>query len=230
MEKEKKRDTTPKIRQMFDEIVEKYDFLNHTLSLFQDYYWRYKMTEELNPLKDKLIMDLAAGTGDSSVGIVKGGASVIAVDLSYKMLSKAKRKFVNKNFKPLQASVYELPFKDESFDGLCCAFGIRNMHKRGLALREIYRVLKKNSVAVFLEFSMPVGFIRPIYSFYLKYIMTNLASLFSKRDAYVYLRESIEKFPKPDSFADDILKEGFTGCEYYSLSLGTVYIHKAYKI
>ena len=222
--------STFKIKDMFDNIVERYDFLNHTLSFYQDYYWRYRMTNELNPINGKLIMDLAVGTGDSSIGIIKRGGRVIGVDLSYKMLSKAKKKFINKPFSSIQASVYELPFKDECFDGLCCAFGIRNMHERNRALKEIYRVLKRNSYAVFLEFSNPQGFIRPIYRFYLKYIMTNLASLFSKRSAYVYLRKSIEEFPLPEKFQDEILSSGFNGCEYYPLSFGTVYIHKAYKI
>ncbi|MCX7991951.1 MAG: ubiquinone/menaquinone biosynthesis methyltransferase [Proteobacteria bacterium] len=219
-----------KIKGMFDDIVDNYDFLNHTLSFFQDYYWRYKMTNELNPVKDKLIMDLAVGTGDSSVGIVRRGGNVIGVDLSYKMLRKTKKKFLNKQFKAIQASVYELPFKDQTFDGLCCAFGIRNMHERNRALKEIHRILKKNSFAVFLEFSMPKGIIKPIYTFYLKAIMTNIASLFSKRSAYTYLRKSIEGFPSPERFLDEILSAGFNCGEFYPLSLGTVYIHKAYKI
>ncbi len=226
----KKEYSTSKIKDMFDNIVGSYDFLNHSLSFFQDYYWRYRMTKELNPLKDRLIMDLAAGTGDSSIGIIKRGGKSIAVDLSYKMLLKAKKKITHKNFCALQASVYDLPFLDETFDGLCCAFGIRNMHERERALKEIYRVLKSGSYAIFLEFSNPQGFIKPLYSLYLKYIMPNLASLFSKRSAYVYLRKSIEEFPLPENFLDEILSAGFDGCEFYSLSWGTVYIHKAYKL
>ncbi len=222
--------STSKIKEMFDHIVGRYDFLNHTLSFYQDYYWRYRMTGELMPVKNKLIMDLAAGTGDSSIGIIKRGAEVIGVDISYNMLYRSKKKLAHKKYTAIQASVYDLPFKDASFDAVCCAFGIRNMHIRDQALREIFRVLKKNGEAVFLEFSMPKGIFKPVYRFYLKYVMTNIASLFSERDAYVYLRESIENFPEPERFSENILNAGFSACEYYPLSFGTVCIHKAYKI
>ncbi len=218
------------IKEMFDQIVGRYDFLNHTLSFYQDYYWRFKMTSELMPIKNKIIIDLAAGTGDSSKGIVKRDADVVGVDISFKMLFQSKKKLADKKYSPIQASVYELPFKDQSFDAVCCAFGIRNMHIRDSALKEIYRVLKTNGTAVFLEFSMPKGIIKSIYNFYLKYIMTSIASIFSDRDAYVYLRESIENFPPPEKFSEHILQAGFSACEYYPLSLGTVHIHKAYKI
>lgn len=227
---EKRYKSSSFVKEMFDNIVERYDFLNHTLSFFQDYYWRYKMTEEQNPIEGKLIMDLAVGTGDSSKGIIKKGGRVIGVDLSYKMLLKAKKKFFDKNFYAVQASVYDLPFKDETFDGLSCAFGIRNMHERKKALKEIYRVLKRNCFAVFLEFSKPKGFIKNFYIFYLKYVMPNLAGFFSRKSAYVYLRKSIEDFPLPEAFQEEILHSGFNACEYYPLSFGTVYIHKAYKL
>ena len=49
----------------FDPIADRYDFLNHLLSLGQDFYWRAVMVKELNPLEGERILDLATGTGDS---------------------------------------------------------------------------------------------------------------------------------------------------------------------
>lgn len=220
---------TKNIKRMFDNIVENYDFLNHTLSLFQDYYWRCEMLKELLPVKGNKLLDLATGTGDSALGSIKKGFTIIGVDLSYKMLCKTKRKLNNAAFFPLTASAYELPFKDESFDAITCAFGIRNMHETKEALKEINRVLKRGGKVAFLEFSMPQGRIKYLYRFYLKYVMPFVASLFSKKEAYDYLYQSIENFPKPYEFSDLLKSTNFSCCKIKPLSFGTVYVFTAYK-
>lgn len=218
------------IKAMFDNIAGKYDFLNHLLSLGQDFYWRNAMVKALYPLKkNSLICDLATGTGDSAKVIIKKGFHVIGVDLSLKMLKKSKEKLSHLTFIPLCGSGYELPFKEETFDAITCAFGIRNMHSIDSALKEISRVLKKGGKAIFLEFSSPSNFFRPIYTFYMRYILPNIAGMFSKKDAYEYLWESINNFPAPDKFADLLIRSGFNGVEQTALSFGTVYIHKAFK-
>lgn len=219
------------IKAMFDNIANKYDFLNHFLSLGQDFYWRKAMVKALYPVKkNSLICDLATGTGDSAKEIIKRGFKVVGVDLSSAMLSISKKKLYDKPFLPLCGSGYALPFKNDTFDAITCAFGIRNMHSIDLALKEIYRVLKKGGKAVFLEFSTPTNFFKPVYSFYMRYILPNLAGVFSKKDAYEYLWESISSFPLPDKFADILIQSGFSSIEQTSLSFGTVYIHKAYKL
>ncbi len=220
---------TATIKSMFDNIVENYDFLNHTLSFFQDYYWRYMMLKEICPARDNLVMDLATGTGDSAKGALKKGYRVTGVDLSYKMLYKTKEKIKEGVFIPVVASGYELPFRDESFGVITCAFGIRNMHETVMALKEIRRVLKKGGKAVFLEFSMPQNRFKYIYRFYLKYFMPFIASFFSRKEAYDYLFKSIDSFPKPSEFSDMLCEAGFSGCSTRSLSFGTVYLFTAYK-
>ncbi|GAB4435784.1 MAG: bifunctional demethylmenaquinone methyltransferase/2-methoxy-6-polyprenyl-1,4-benzoquinol methylase UbiE [bacterium] len=220
---------TKTIKEMFDNIVGSYDFLNHTLSFFQDYYWRYQMFRELLPLKEGLVMDLATGTGDSAKGVLKRGCKVLGVDLSFKMLYKTKKKLKGENFIPLTASGYELPFKSDTFSAITCAFGIRNMHDTVNALKEIRRVLKKGGKVVFLEFCMPEGVFKHPYRLYLKRIMPLMASLFSRKEAYDYLYHSIENFPKPDEFSDLLMSAGFNGYKRKPLSFGTVYIHRAHK-
>jgi len=218
------------IKAMFDNIANKYDFLNHLLSLGQDFYWRKEMLKALYPLeKSSIVCDLATGTGDSAKVIIKKGFNVFGVDLSPKMLQISKRKLSNFSFYPLCGSGYQLPFKDETFDAVTCAFGIRNMHSIDMALTEIFRVLKKGGKSVFLEFSVPSNIFKAIYAFYMKYILPNIAAMFSEKQAYEYLWESICSFPEPDEFANILIKAGFVGVEQTSLSLGTVYIHKAFK-
>jgi len=220
---------TKTIKGMFDNIVESYDFLNHTLSFFQDYYWRYQMFSEVLPAKDMMVLDLATGTGDSAKVSIKHGFKVIGVDLSYKMLYKTKKKMASDSFAPLCASGYELPFKNESFSVITCAFGIRNMHETPLALKEINRVLKKGGKVIFLEFSMPKTLFQYPYRFYLKYVMPFIASFFSRKEAYDYLYQSIENFPKPDEFSCLLKEANFTACKVKPLSLGTVFVITAFK-
>jgi len=213
----------------FDNIVERYDFLNHLFSFLQDYYWRRVMVRELKPLNGSLVLDLATGTGDSAIGLVKEGVTVAGLDLSLNMLLKAKKKIPQSNFFALVGSAYHIQFKDNTFDGMTCAFGIRNMHETKAALKEIFRVLKKGGKAVFLEFSMPANIMRRPYRFYLKRIIPMVSSFFSIREAYEYLGDSIEKFYSPEEFARCITESGFNNCEMRPLSMGCVYIHKAYK-
>jgi len=213
----------------FDDIADRYDFLNHLLSLGLDYYWRAAMVRALAPAPGELILDLATGTGDSAKAIAKKGISVTGVDISHKMLAAARRKLRGLRYSAVQGSAYSLPVRAGTFDGGVCAFGIRNMHETDDALREIYRAIKKGGRMVFLEFAMPRGMIRRPYRLYLKRIIPPAAGIFSSSEAYEYLGDSIEHFYPPDEFARIIVRAGFSRCEKISLSMGCVYIHKAYK-
>jgi demethylmenaquinone methyltransferase/2-methoxy-6-polyprenyl-1,4-benzoquinol methylase len=213
----------------FDTIVDRYDFLNHLLSAGQDFYWRAVMVKELNPSKGDRVLDLATGTGDSAKAIVEKGVTVAGVDISFNMLLRARQKITDARYSVLAGSAYAIPFKSATFDGATCAFGIRNMHETTKALKEIHRVLKKRGRMVFLEFSMPQGVISLPYSLYLGKILPFVAGLFSRRDAYDYLADSIEKFYTPEDFSRLIVKAGFSRCDKMPLSLGCVYLHIAYK-
>jgi len=217
------------MKDLFNAIDRKYDFLNHLFSLCLDYHWRKVMVEELLPLGGKTVLDLATGTGDSARELVRRGFFVVGLDPSVNMVARARDKIRENNYVPLLGSGYMLPFRDGVFDGVTCAFGIRNMHETGAALREILRVLKTGGKAVFLEFSMPAGLIRTPYKLYLRCVIPAVASLVSRREAYEYLGASIQGFHLPGEFCRLILDAGFHSCELKPLSLGLVHIHKGLK-
>lgn len=219
---------TKEIKLMFDRIVKRYDFLNHFLSLGQDFFWRKKMATEAVKDETQIVLDLAVGTGDSAKELLKKGLRVIGVDISLEMLKIAKTK-IQKNFTAISASAYELPFKDRTFDIVTCAFGIRNMHETEIALKEIHRVIKDNGKIVILEFSLPKGFLKKLYLFYLKKLVPFLASFFSCRSAYEYLGSSIEKFFKPEEFSKLLISCGFKNIKSYPLSFGAVYLYVGEK-
>lgn len=211
----------------FDSIHRRYDLLNHVLSFGIDYYWRYRMWSVLDNTKEAIILDLASGTGDSAKGLVRRGCFVVGADLSLEMLRSATKKLRSPKYHAVACSGYELPFRDNSFDGMVCAFGIRNMHNTEVALKEAYRVLKPHSKAVFLEFSMPEGVISGLYRFYLKRLVPLIASLLSSKEAYEYLAESVEHFPARSPFCRMLTEVGFQSCKYTDMTFGIVTLYEA---
>jgi demethylmenaquinone methyltransferase/2-methoxy-6-polyprenyl-1,4-benzoquinol methylase len=56
-----------------------------------------------------------------------------------------------------------LPYEDDSFDGCCIAFGIRNVPDRSAALAEMARVTKPAGRVAVLELGEPsVGWLSPV--------------------------------------------------------------------
>ncbi len=224
---------TQQIKFMFDRIVRRYDLLNHLLSFGQDFFWRKKMAEQALSGSACLVLDLATGTADSAQAVLKRGAKVVGVDISLEMLragnKKIKKKYKNALFFPIVASGYKLPFRDESFHAVTCAFGIRNMHETESAVREIYRVIKIGGRVVILEFSLPEGLFKIPYLLYLKKVVPLITSFFSVRSAYEYLGSSIEGFYKPHEFVKLLENCGFKNIKACSLSFGVVYLYVGEK-
>ena len=75
------------VAKMFDNIAENYDFLNHFLSLGIDIYWRKKLVKKLLKQSPKNILDVATGTGDLAIEMLKGiPDKIIGIDISNGML------------------------------------------------------------------------------------------------------------------------------------------------
>lgn len=243
---------------MFNRIAPDYDFLNHLLSLNIDKYWRKKMTKFLvryaaqNSKAQLEVLDIACGTGDSSIALYKKGFMVTGADISQNMLDIAiaksekleQRGKGNKNSKssnlsgsketPLPeyhlASAEELPFADNSFDAVTISFGIRNFNNRDNCLAEIYRVIKPGGVVTILEFAKPRNpIIRFGYNLYFNNILPTIGGLISKdKDAYKYLADSVEHFPKYDMFAKEITNVKFKEVKYniYTFGISVLYTGK----
>ena len=77
---------------MFDEVASGYDRTNTVLSLGQDKLWRVATTRAVAPRPGQRILDLAAGTGASSVALARSGAEVVAGDFSPGMIAEGRRR------------------------------------------------------------------------------------------------------------------------------------------
>ncbi len=214
-----------KIKRMFSKIAKRYDFLNHLLSFYQDIYWRKSLANLVKKKKNDTIIDIACGTGDSSIEILKKTQkNVIGIDFCFEMLKIAKSK--SEKIKFVNGDALELPLKNEVADIVTIAFGIRNILEREKALKEFFRILKKGGNLIIMEFSIPENF---LFKIYIEKILPLIGSIFSDKEAYSYLPSSVKKFPTPDNFINEIKNSGFSYVSLKKLSQGTVIIYDCYK-
>lgn|SRR4030095_7742697 len=221
------------VAEMFNQIAFRYDFLNHFLSGGIDRGWRKKAIAELNTLRPMTILDVATGTADMPVMLVKllSPDKVIGIDISEGMLEIGRKKISKFNLKDkitLQAGDGEnILFSNASFYAVTVAFGVRNFQYLEKGLAEMYRVLKPGGKLVVLEFSKPdKGYFLPFYKIYLRVVAPRIGKMVSgSREAYQYLNDSVNAFPEGDRFIEILKKTGFrdTYCRKLTLGIATIY-------
>lgn len=203
----------------FDTIAAHYDRMNRLMTFGLDRLWRRHAVREMAGGE---VLDVACGTGDMVVELLKRGCTVTGIDLSEEMLAIAKQKTPQAEY--MLADVEHLPFGDESFDAVTCAFGVRNFVHLERGLDEMLRVLKPGGRMVILELATPdSAIVRPLYNLYTRRIIPWLGNLIvGNREAYTYLPLSIECFPKGKDFLDIIQRSPFRthNCRHQQLTLG----------
>ncbi len=221
----------------FNPVSKHYDLLNHLLSFGIDYYWRYRMVNSICFGPKKKILDMAAGTLDVSLALAKkfNESEIIAGDISEQMLEIGKKKIGIKYRHQIKTEVInaeEIPYENNMFDAVTIAFGIRNVIERHKALKEMYRVLTPGGQLAVLEFSAikKPEFLGKMYSFYLEKIMPKIAKLISgQEESYKYLAKSIEEFPQPKDFCEEIKNAGFDFILHKKLTFGVAHLYIAVK-
>jgi demethylmenaquinone methyltransferase/2-methoxy-6-polyprenyl-1,4-benzoquinol methylase len=214
---------------MFDGVAKNYDKANDLLSFGSARIWRKKVAKLVNSRPGQTILDLAAGTGSSSIVFLREGVKVVAADFSQGMLEEGRKRHPELEF--VFADAAELPFADKEFDTVTISFGIRNVEKTEVALAEMLRVLKPGGKLVICEFSrIPNKLMHSLYRFYLRKILPTLSVLVSKTpEAYSYLAESIDAWPSQQELVKIIEAAGFESVSYLNQTFGIVAIHSGFK-
>ena len=224
-----------KIQKMFDGIAPSYDRLNHLMSLNVDRLWRRYALKEIVDGSGQQILDVACGTGDSTIAIAKAaaaGSRIIGADISEGMMAlvmeKAAREGVHERIRLEVADGEDLPFAEDSFHRVTCAFGIRNFEHKELGLKEFLRVLKPSGKAVILELSVPGNkVLRRLYDLYFLHVLPWVGGILSgDKAAYKYLPASVHAFPAPDVFCAMMQRAGFreVRCKSFTLGLCRLYV------
>jgi demethylmenaquinone methyltransferase/2-methoxy-6-polyprenyl-1,4-benzoquinol methylase len=214
---------------MFDTVARRYDLTNDVLSGYQTRRWRASVAAAVAPVPGERILDLAAGTGTSSLPLVAAGAYVVACDFSLGMLRQGKRQQPGLPF--VAGDGLALPFRDEAFDAVTISFGLRNLAVTSAGLAELLRVTRPGGRLVVCEFSTPTN--AAFRTVYLEYLMQALPAIArrtaSNPQAYDYLAESIRAWPDQRALAEQILRAGWRQVQYRNLTGGVVALHRALR-
>ncbi len=217
---------------MFDAIAGRYDAMNRILSLGIDQRWRKRTARALELRENARVLDLATGTGDLALEIVRQqpSAHVIGVDPSLKMLEvgreKVARRGAGERIELQVGDAEALPFGDGEFDGVCIAFGIRNVPDRARALREMARVTRPGGRVAVLELSEPNGgLLAPFARFHVHTVVPALGALLSGAREYRYLQRSIAAFPPAATFAQMMSESGLEVLAVNPLTFGVCHLY-----
>jgi demethylmenaquinone methyltransferase/2-methoxy-6-polyprenyl-1,4-benzoquinol methylase len=198
------------------------------LSLYQSRLWRRSLKAAVAPKSGERILDIAAGTGTSSMALRVPGAEVVAADFSQGMIAEGKKRYPDLEF--VFADAMKLPFKKPEFHAVTMSFGLRNVQDHKVALGEFHRVILPGGRLVICEFSRVRGLLGALYRWYLRNVLPIVARLLSKNpEAYSYLADSIEAWPSQDELAQDIRDAGFSDVSYRNLTFGIVAIHTGFR-
>ena len=216
------------VAMMFDGVASRYDLANDVLSLGQVRWWREATRRALDPRPGQLILDLAAGTGTSSLSFASTGATVVPTDLSLGMLRVGKQRHPELDF--VAGDALALPYADAAFDSVTASYGLRNMEDTVGALAELRRITRPGGRIVVCEFSTPTwGPFATLYKEYLMGALPRMATAVSSNpSAYVYLAESIQAWPDQQALAGLMTEAGWRDVQWRNLSGGIVAIHRAW--
>ena len=223
------------VREMFDHIAPTYDRLNHVLSMNVDKLWRRHALQEIVDGSAQRILDVACGTGDSTISIAKAageGSTVTGVDISEGMMAlvegKAEKAGVRERIDLQVADGEALPYGEGAFDRVTCAFGIRNFEHKEKGLSEFRRVLKPGGKAVILELSVPRNkLVRWAYDLYFTRLLPRIGGAVSgDKAAYRYLPASVHHFPAPQAFCRMMEGAGFRAvrCRTFTFGLCRLFV------
>ena len=231
---------------LFDRIAPTYDGLNHGLSLNIDRRWRRK-TVALMPSVEH-VLDVAIGTADLTIEMLRQGKAqrVTGIDLSEQMMAIGKSKVekylpTTNDQRPttndpkvsfLLANAQQMPFEDQTFDAVTCAFGCRNFQNLDEGLSEMYRVLKPGGQVTVLEFSYPSNpFVRAVYDLYFTHILPAIGRVVSRdKTAYTYLNRSVKSFCWGEAFVQHLRQAGFRNEHFQPLTFGIATVYTAKKM
>jgi demethylmenaquinone methyltransferase/2-methoxy-6-polyprenyl-1,4-benzoquinol methylase len=222
---------------MFDAIAGRYDLLNDLLSAGQVRLWRRAVARITGARPGERVLDLAAGTGTSSLTFTATGADCVACDFSLGMLQAGLARLAGPggdrsprgSTSFVAGDALRLPFRDGAFDAVTISFGLRNVADPGAALAEMRRVTRPGGRLVVCEFSTIT--IAPVDMLYRRYLINVLPAIARRTarspEAYEYLAESIADWPAQRELARVIEAAGWSAVRWHDLSMGVVAVHVA---
>ncbi len=227
------------VRGVFERVAGRYDLMNDLMSGGVHRLWKAAMIDWLAPRRGQILLDVAGGTGDIAERFrarAGAGARAVVCDLTPAMLAVGRDRAIDRGAVAgidwVAGDALRLPVADRSVDAYTIAFGLRNVADIDRALAEARRVLKPGGRVLCLEFSrvvLPV--LKDLYEVYSFQVLPWMGRIVAgDRDAYVYLVESIRRFPAQEELAARLAAAGLERASYRNLSGGIAALHSAWRI
>jgi demethylmenaquinone methyltransferase / 2-methoxy-6-polyprenyl-1,4-benzoquinol methylase len=227
---------------VFRSVAHRYDLMNDLMSAGVHRAWKAAMIAKLNPPRTGAafhLLDLAGGTGDVAFRAADAGGDgfqATVCDINAQMLEVGRERAATRHLDDrvsfVEGNAEQLSFADTSFDACTIAFGIRNVPRIDVALREIHRVLKPGGRFLCLEFShVDTPGLDKIYELYSFNVIPELGRMVTgDAESYRYLVESIRQFPRPNAFAEMMHKAGLRRAAWDVMSGGIVALHSGWRL
>ena len=233
---------TGRVRHVFESVAGNYDLMNDLMSGGLHRIWKRRLIQQIRPRPGMACLDVAGGTGDIAFLLhaktkdAQGNSQITVSDINPAMLEVGQQRAIDRGLlgkmQWVEGNAESLPFADNSFDLYTIAFGLRNVARIDMALRDAHRVLKPGGRFFCLEFSRPVtSVLRKAYDLYSFNVIPFLGEKVAQdRASYQYLVESIRQFPHQKTLVHKMEQAGFRHCSYHNMSAGIVAIHCGIKI
>ena len=141
------------VQRVFNEIANEFDKTRRKP-------WRCSL-EVIGALQKGLLLDIGCGNGRHSILACAMGLEVISIDIAPRMadiaLKNLRKYSLDELANPIVADMRYLPLRSACIDGVLCMAVIHHIPTkvgRCLALREIYRTLKDEGLAVITAWSI----------------------------------------------------------------------------
>ena len=238
-EKVSSKEKTKRVDEVFSSVADDYDLMNDVMSFGIHRIWKHFTVNISGIRRDSCVLDLAGGTGDITKLVRKKlgkDGHVTLCDTNENMLNQGRENLINtgmiKGINFIRANAENLPFRDNSFDFVIIAFGLRNFTNKNIALESIYKKLKYGSQLIILEFSkVTTPLLDKLYQKYSFNIIPKLGKAISRNESsYRYLVESINMHPSQKELSSMMEEAGFKNIKYYNLFSGIAAVHRGYKI
>jgi ubiquinone/menaquinone biosynthesis C-methylase UbiE len=187
--------------------------------------WGTAMTQALLDCADlrsnSFVLDVAAGSGDPALSIVRRlkEGSVVTLDSSCSSLLLAKQQAdemgLGSKIAFVHADAHRLPFPGSRFDRITCRCGIMFFADVDVALKEILRVLKLEGRAAFLAWG-PLE--QPFFDAIVGAILRFVPGMTIPETARAMFR-----FATPGSMRDALCRAGFRAVEERHVTLPRIW-------
>lgn len=208
---------------LFQKIAPHYDTMNTVLSLGLHRHWEHRIALTLEkhlPPHPTRLLDLATGTGTLGhrLGSRLPQAEVWGLDPCRRMMAMGRKK--GRRLHYVHGVAEDLPFSGATFDGIACAYGVRNFSNRPEAYWQWWRCLRPGGVVAVLEIHRlePGPWTVPQRLYW--NLLPQLGRLVGSPQAYRYLRDSARGFLTRREMVRELERFGFRTLESRALLPG----------